>query len=68
MVLLGEVGQVQASFGMFGDSGSLSARWVHGLRRMYHVHLNHFGHTRWYSKVTYVKWKLISFCLEIVLV
>jgi hypothetical protein len=35
---------------------------------MYHRHGNHFGHTRWYSYVMYVKWKLVSVCLEIVLV
>jgi hypothetical protein len=34
MVLLGDVGQVKAHFGLFGDSVNLVARWVHGLRRM----------------------------------
>jgi hypothetical protein len=47
-VLLGDVGQVEARFGLFGDSVSLGARWVHDLRRLYHGHGNHFGHTRWY--------------------
>jgi hypothetical protein len=27
---------------------------------------NHFGHTRWYSSVTRLRWKLDSFRLEIV--
>jgi hypothetical protein len=48
-VLLGDVGQVEAHFGPFRDIVNLSARWVHGLRRMYHGHGNHFGHTRLYS-------------------
>jgi hypothetical protein len=38
MVLLGDVGQVEAYFGPFRDSINLSARWVHGLRQMYHGH------------------------------
>jgi hypothetical protein len=45
MVLLGEVGQVEADFGLFGYSVNLSARWVSGLRRMYHRHGNQFGLT-----------------------
>jgi hypothetical protein len=68
MVLLGDVDQVEACFGPFGDSVNLSTRWVHGLRRMYHGHRNHFWHTRWYSLVTSVKWKLVSVYLEIVLI
>jgi hypothetical protein len=35
---------------------------------MYHGHGNYFGHTRWYSYVTWVRWKLVSVHLEIVLV
>jgi hypothetical protein len=31
MVLQGDVGQVEAHFGPFGDSVNLSARWVHSL-------------------------------------
>jgi hypothetical protein len=38
MVLLGNVGQVEARFSLFGDSINLGARLVHGLRRMYHGH------------------------------
>jgi hypothetical protein len=49
MVLLGNVGQEEARFGPFGDSVNLGARLVHSLRRMYHWHGNHFGHTGWYS-------------------
>jgi hypothetical protein len=49
MVLLGDVGQVEARFDPLSDSVNLSTRWVHSLRRMYHVHGNHFGHTQWYS-------------------
>jgi hypothetical protein len=41
---------------------------VYSLRPMYHGHGNHFGHTRSYSYVMYVKWKLVSACLEIVFV
>jgi hypothetical protein len=41
---------------------------VYGLRPMYHGHGNHFGHTQSYSHVMYVKWKLVSVRLEIVLV
>jgi hypothetical protein len=33
MVLLGDEAQVDAPFGLFGDSANLDARWVHGLRR-----------------------------------
>jgi hypothetical protein len=32
MVILGDVGQVEARFGMFGDSVNLGARQVYGLR------------------------------------
>jgi hypothetical protein len=45
MVLLRDVGQVETSFGPFGDSIRLDAR-----------------------KVTWIKWKLILVCLEIVLI
>ena len=33
MLLLGDVGQVEACFGLFGDSFNLDARLVHGLHR-----------------------------------
>jgi hypothetical protein len=35
MVLLGDMGQVEACFGPFGHSVNVDAREVHGLRRMY---------------------------------
>ena len=68
MVLLGNVCQVEACFGLFQDCVSLHARLVHGLQRMYLGHGNHFGHTRSYSYVTWAKRKLVSFHLEVVLV
>jgi hypothetical protein len=34
--LLGDEAQVEARFGPFGDSATLDARLVHGLRQMYH--------------------------------
>jgi hypothetical protein len=48
MVLLGDEAQVER-FGPFGDSVSVSARQVHGLRRTYHRHRNRFRRTRWNS-------------------
>jgi hypothetical protein len=39
---------------------------VHGLRQTSHGLSNHFGHTRWYSKGTRLRWKLDSVRLEIV--
>jgi hypothetical protein len=41
---------------------------VHGLRQTYHKVRNHFGCTRWYSYLTRLKWKLVSVCLDIVLI
>ena len=49
MVPLGDMAQVEARFGPFGDSACLDARYVHGLRRTYHRLGNHFGCTRWNS-------------------
>jgi hypothetical protein len=46
MLLLGDEAQVDARFGLFGDSANLDVRLVHGLRRTYHRLGNHFGHTR----------------------
>jgi hypothetical protein len=48
MVLLGDIGQLEAHFGPFGDRIKLYARYVHGLRRMYNRRGNLFRHTRWY--------------------
>jgi hypothetical protein len=36
MVLLGDIGQLEAHFGPFGDSINLKARYVHGFHQMYH--------------------------------
>ena len=44
MVLLRDVGLVEACFGLFADSVNLGARLVHNLRQMYHGHGNHFGY------------------------
>jgi hypothetical protein len=41
---------------------------VHGLRQTCHRVRNCFAHTRWYSKVTRLKWNFISIHLEIVLI
>jgi hypothetical protein len=49
MVLLGNNGQQETRFGLFGDSVNLGVRYVHGLYRMYYRHENHFGHTRLHS-------------------
>jgi hypothetical protein len=38
------------------------------LRRTYDRHGNHFGRNRWYSYVTWVKRKLVSVYLDIVLI
>jgi hypothetical protein len=35
-VTLGDLGHVDSRFGLFGDSVSVSARQVHGLRQTYH--------------------------------
>jgi hypothetical protein len=68
MVLLGDVAQLEACFGPFGDSANLDARSVHGLRRTYHRHRNHFRHTRSNSYVTWVIWNLVLVRLKMVLV
>jgi hypothetical protein len=41
---------------------------VHGLRETYHRVINCFGCTRRYSKLTRLKWKLVSVRLDIVLI
>jgi hypothetical protein len=45
MKLLGDEAQVEALFGLFGDSANLDE--VHGLRRTYHRLRNLFGRIRW---------------------
>jgi hypothetical protein len=64
MVLLGHEAQLVARFGPFRDSANLDTRSVHSLRRTKHSLRNRFGRTRWYSKVTRLKWKLISVLLD----
>ena len=49
MELLGDVGHVEPHLFPYGDSVSVGARYVHGLRQTYHQLRNHFGRTRWYS-------------------
>jgi hypothetical protein len=60
VVLLGDEAQVDARFGLFGDSANLDARLLHGLRRTYHRLENHFGCTRLISYVTLVMWNFVS--------
>jgi hypothetical protein len=43
MGLLGDETQVEARFGPFGDSATLDARLVHGLRRTYYWLGNRIG-------------------------
>jgi hypothetical protein len=47
MELLGDEAQVEARFGLFGDSANLEE--VHGLRQTYHRLRNRFGRIRWNS-------------------
>jgi hypothetical protein len=68
MVHVVDEAQVQARFGPFGDSANLDARLVQGLCRTYHWLRNHFGSSRWNSKVTWVMWNLVSVRLKTVLV
>jgi hypothetical protein len=68
MILLGDEAQVNACFGLFGDSANLDARQLHGLRQTYRRLINYFGHTRWISSVTLVMWNLISIHFETVCV
>ena len=49
MELLRDVGHVESGFGPFGDSVSIGARKVHGLRQTYHRLINRFGRIQWYS-------------------
>jgi hypothetical protein len=47
MGLLGDEAQVEAWFGLFGDSATLDARLVHGLRQKYRRLGNSIGGTPW---------------------
>jgi hypothetical protein len=67
MRLLGDEAQVEARFGPFGDSATLGARLVHGLRRTHRRLRNSIGGTRWNSKLMWVMWNLVSICFETVL-
>ena len=49
MVLLADETQVEASFGLFGDSANIDAREVHGLHQMCRWLRNRFERTRWNS-------------------
>jgi hypothetical protein len=55
MVLLGDLRQVEARFGPFGDSIKLGERWQYGLRRMYDRHGNLFRHTQFLGDVGLVE-------------
>jgi hypothetical protein len=43
--LLGDVGHLESRFSPFGDSLSVGARLVHGMRQTYHKLRNRFGCT-----------------------
>jgi hypothetical protein len=47
--LLGDVDHLESRFSPFGDSLSVGARLVHGMRQTYHKLRNHFGCTRWHT-------------------
>jgi hypothetical protein len=49
MGLLGDEAQVEAQFGLFGDSATLDARSVHSLRRTYRRLGNSIRGTQWDS-------------------
>jgi hypothetical protein len=68
MELHGDVGHVESCFGPFGDSVGVGARKVQDWHQTYNRLRNHFGCTRWYSKVMRLKWKLDLVRLEIVLI
>ena len=66
MVLVGDEAQAEAYFGPFGGGANLDARLAHGLHQTFRRIENHFGRTRRYSLVTWVKWNLVSVCWELV--
>ena len=43
-----DVGHVESRFGLFGDSASVGARQLDGLRQTYQWLRNHVGRNRWY--------------------
>jgi hypothetical protein len=68
MVLLRDMGQVEACFVPFRDSVILDTRRVYSLRGTCSAKCGRFGCTRWNSYVTWVKRKLVSIRSEIVLI
>ena len=48
MEILDDVCHIESPFGLFRNSASFGARYVHGLRLMHHSLRNHFGSTCWY--------------------
>jgi len=48
MELLYDVCYMESCFGLFRNSVSFGARYVHGLRLMHHILRNLFGSTCWY--------------------
>ena len=67
MVFLGDVGHVESRFGPVGDSVSVSARQVHGLRQTYPRLRNHFGRAQWNTYMRWVMLNLVLIRLETVL-
>jgi len=65
MELLDNVCHMESLYGLFRNSVSFGARYVHGLRLMHHSLRNHFGSTCWYFGEE-AHWKLGLICLEIV--
>ena len=68
MELLHDMCHMESRFGLFRNSVSFGARYVHGLHLMHHSLRNHFGRTIWYSWVKGLKWMLGLVYLEIVLI
>jgi hypothetical protein len=68
MVLLGDVGQVEALSVCLEIVLIFALGGCTVLRRMYHGPRNHFWQTQWYSLVMWVKWKLVSVHLETMLI
>ena len=68
MVLLGDVGQVEARFDPFGDIVILMQDSCTVCTETYHRIGYRFGRTQWNSLVTWVMWNLVLVHLETVLV
>jgi len=49
MELLDDVCYMESHFGLFRNSVSSGARYVHGLHLMHYSLRNHFGRTQWNS-------------------